>query len=364
MDKLQKTSKVNFYFTISLIILCFTAHGQIVSSEYSKKNGLNKATIPTNESFKIPKPKQLYKEAQIDFAIQDKQGNIWFGSNGEGVFKYDGKVFTNYTMKDGLNSNTTYCLVEDKSGIIWVGTNKGLNRFNGKSFENITIVFKNNIMTPYYSNNSSPKENSIWSMMVDKKGTLWLGTDDGVYCYNKKEFTRFLNNHYIVNKDNLQLKAIFSILETRDGSIWFTACQNEGVSKFDGKTLINVIPYKDARRTDRVIEDKNGNLWFACVFKGVGFYDEKTFTQNIFDEKPNSGPSNILEDAKGNIWFDSQDGLSYYDGTKRKTFTKSDKIPNKYLIPVFSDKLGHIWFTSKGMGLYQYNKGKFISYSE
>ncbi|HPI53871.1 MAG TPA: hypothetical protein PLU10_04210, partial [Chitinophagaceae bacterium] len=161
-----------------------------------------------------------------------------------------------------------------------------------------------------------------------------------------------------------QLKGIFSILETKDGNVWFTACQSEGVSRFDGKTLSNIIPYKDVRRTDRVIEDKNGNLWFACVFKGVGRYDGKGFIQNVFNEKPTNGPSNIIEDGKGNIWFDTQEGLSYYDGIKLNTFNESEIISNKKLVPIFVDKTGYLWLSSKELGLYKFDDGKFISYSE
>jgi ligand-binding sensor domain-containing protein len=354
---LNHISKILISLFLILSVIFTSCNGQT-------KNEINKAPLATNESYKISKPKQLYKEATIDFGFQDKDGNRWFGSNGEGVFKYDGKVFTNYTTTDGLNSNNAYSIVEDQEGIIWVGTNKGLNRFNGKSFENTPIVFKNSFITPNYSNNSSPTENSVWSMMVDKKGTLWLGTDDGVYCYSEKVFARFLNNYSIENKDSLQLKGIFSILETSDESIWFTACQSEGISKFDGKILSNVIPYKDVRRTDRVIQDKNGNLWFACVFKGVGLYDGKTFTQNVFNEKSNNGPSNILEDAKGNIWFNSQNGLNYYDGKTVKLIDKGDSIPDEKLIPLFEDKSGQLWLSSKRMGLYIYKDGKFISFSE
>ena len=328
------------------------------------KTEINKENLAKNTSIKIPKLKGKNTDAAIGFGTHDKEGNIWFGTYGEGVFKYDGKIFTNYTLNEGLNSNTAYSIVADKEGTIWVGTNKGLNRFDGNKFQEISIVLKTNLPFSNYASNITPSENSVWSMMLDRKGTLWLGTDDGVYCYNGKAFSRFIETQNLVNKDSLQLKAIFSILESRDGNIWFTACQSEGVSMFDGKTLSNIIPYKDVRRTDRVIEDKKGRLWFACVFMGVGLYDQKTFTQNVFNEKPINGPSNIVEDANGHIWFNSQEGLCCYDGSKLKIFKEADGIPAKKLVPVFSDNSGHLWLSSKGMGLYQYKEGKFISYSE
>ncbi|GAB2558355.1 two-component regulator propeller domain-containing protein [Spirosoma aerophilum] len=65
----------------------------------------------------------------------DKTGNLWFGTTGEGVYRYDGKLFTQFTKQDGLSSNTVWCLVEDRAGNIWVGTrNIGLYRYDGKTF--------------------------------------------------------------------------------------------------------------------------------------------------------------------------------------------------------------------------------------
>lgn len=353
----------NIFQTQIFIVLWLSMFFSSCTGQVNTDVNIEKGAI--NKSSKIPRPQGLNKEADIGFGIQDRKGNIWFGSYGEGVFKFDGVSFFHYTMKEGLNSNTTYSIVEDKQGYIWVGTNKGLNRFDGKRFENITILLSNT--NPLLSNltlSNSPAENKVWSLLVDTRGTIWIGTDDGVYCYDGTKFTRFLNKQNLINKDKLHLKGIFSMIETKDGKIWFTACQSEGVSMFDGKTLSNIIPYKDVGRTDRVIEDKKGTLWFACVFKGVGRYDGNTYSKNVFNEKAVNGPSNIIEDAKGNIWFDTQEGLSYYNGDTLKTFNELDSYPNRKLIPVFLDKSGHLWLSSKSMGLYQYNEEKFISYSE
>jgi ligand-binding sensor domain-containing protein len=60
------------------------------------------------------------------------------------------------------------------------------------------------------SNNiSTPTENTVWSMMQDKNGTIWFGTDDGVYCYDGKAFSRFLDNQTVINKDSLNSKEYF-----------------------------------------------------------------------------------------------------------------------------------------------------------
>jgi ligand-binding sensor domain-containing protein len=314
----------------------------------------------------IPQPKGVNKDVRLVASMEDTNGNIWFGSIGEGLFRFDGKLFVHFGIEQGLNSNSIYSILQDRAGSIWVGTNKGLNRYDGSRFANIPIVLSNN--TSSYFNNSknmnTPAENTVWSMMQDTKGTIWFGTDDGVYCYDGKSFSRFLDNQTVINKDSLNLKGIFSILESKNGDIWFAECAGEGVSRFDGKTLSVIIPYKEIRRTDRIIEDKDNNLWFATAFKGIGKYDGKTYTQNIFKTPDLDGSYNIIEDTKGNIWFDTQYGLGFYDGKTPNILTEKDGTVVKDFIPILLDKSGNLWFSSKGMKLYKYDGKEFSNYSE
>ena len=67
--------------------------------------------------------------------IEDKNGNLWFCTDGEGVWRYDGESFKNFTTEDGLINNSVFSVVEDRKGNLWFGTRKvGLCRFDGKSF--------------------------------------------------------------------------------------------------------------------------------------------------------------------------------------------------------------------------------------
>lgn len=315
---------------------------------------------------KLPPPKGVNKDVRMVVSIEDKDGNLWFGSVGEGLYKYDGKLFVHFGMEQGLNSNFIYSILQDKAGNVWVGTNKGLNRFEGSKLVSIPIVL-NNANASYFkgsNNNSTPTDNTVWSMMQDQNGTIWFGTDEAVYCYDGKSFSRFLDNQTLINKDSLSLKGIFSILETKDGNIWFAECSGEGVSCFDGKTLSTIIPYKEIRRTDRILEDKQHNLWFATAFKGIGKYDGRAYTQNIFKAPELNGSYTIIEDANGNIWFDTQDGLGFYDGKTLKVLTEKEGTVVKDFIPILLDKAGNLWFSSNGMKLYKYDGKTFANFSE
>lgn len=344
--------------------LCFlvfisSCNGQVKNTAAS----IEKTEEPAS-SLLLPRPIGPNTEAAIGCAIQDKSGNIWFGSNGEGVHKFDGKSFVNYRTEQGLDQNIVYSMLEDNLGNIWVGTKKGLNRHSPskqkpgeKTFQTINIQTKVSPINP-------ARRNGVWSMMQDKKGTIWLGTDDGVYCYKNGVFAHFLDRKNLVNKDSLQLKGIFSIIEDASGKIWFASCASEGISCLDGNVLSNVIPHPRIRRTDRIIEGKNGDLWFAAVFSGLCRYDGKTFTHNIFHEKENRGPFNVLEDKTGNIWFDTQEGMAVYDGKAFKLLSEKDGFTAKNISPILLDKDGNLWFKSVGMGLYRYNGHEFSTFSQ
>lgn len=107
--------------------------------------------------------------------LQDKKGNIWF-SNWGGAYRYDGKSFTSFTTKDGLNNVTR--IIEDRKGNIWFGGD-GLSRYDGKSF------------TRFTTKDGLPKL-GIWSMLEDKTGNIWIGTrETGLYLYDGKSFITY-----------------------------------------------------------------------------------------------------------------------------------------------------------------------------
>jgi hypothetical protein len=106
---------------------------------------------------KISKPIGTNSDLRLGYSIEDSDGNLWFCSYGEGLYKYDGKLFVHFGMEQGLNSKTIYSILQDKTGNVWVGTNKGLNRFDGNKFLRIPIVLSNNTSS-YLSNTLNPQE--------------------------------------------------------------------------------------------------------------------------------------------------------------------------------------------------------------
>jgi hypothetical protein len=74
----------------------------------------------------------------VQSVCQDRQGQMWFGSIGGGVSRYDGELFTTFTTRDGLAGNDVLCILEDRSGRLWVGTADGVSRWDGQRFVNFS----------------------------------------------------------------------------------------------------------------------------------------------------------------------------------------------------------------------------------
>ena len=144
-----------FLFALTFVTSCNAQNGTSLQKNNTKKSESSQANRPM-----IVKTQGSSPADNIFCGLLDKSGNLWFGSTGEGVYQFDGKSFTNYTTKDGLNSNSVWSMIEDKNGNILFGTGFGICRFDGKSFTDIT---KNTILE--YA--------SISSMLEDKKGRLW-----------------------------------------------------------------------------------------------------------------------------------------------------------------------------------------------
>lgn len=305
--------------------------------------------------------------------MQDKDGNFWFGTTGEGVYRYDGKEFTQFTEKDGLSNNKVWSILEDKSGNIWFGTDDGVSRYEGKSISKIPFAISNS--SSFAISIPQSGKNIVWSIYQDKNGTIYFGTDDGLYCYNGKSFSYFLNKQNIENKSKLTLKSVQCMFEDTDGNLWFGAGSqsSEGICLFDGKSLTDFKP-KDEGWIRKMAQDKNGNLLFNTRHIGLITFNGKTFSdfsqpQNLRKELLTA----ILVDSKGNIWYGSDytnnndvttGGLWKFDGKSFVEFSKKDGLGNTSIYSLKEDKAGNIWIGTRNCGLYRYNGQTFETFSE
>lgn len=374
--------KYRFYQQLSalLLLLVFitSCNGQ-VKTNMSKDNAIEQNTIPIGQPKLIKNhftnPNQAAAD-NVHCGLQDKAGNLWFGTTGDGVYRYDGALFTNFTTKSGLNSNTVWSILEDKTGNIWVGTERGICLFDGKTFKNISIPMNNG--SNFYTSTSlnAAEKNDVWSIMQDKSGTIWFGTTAGVYCYDGKTFTRFLDNKNIVNNQGLSLKSVQCLLEDKKGNVWFGSgpMAFEGVCLYQGKSLTQFRPQNE-NWIRNIIEDKNGALLFATRRIGAYIYYGENFAHFSQPKELLNGSFNyILEDKKGHIWYASDYGDNVGDNlggvwctdsiTNKDGGTTFTKLLSEEVFWLFEDKNGFIWVGTRHTGLYRYDGKRFTKFSE
>jgi ligand-binding sensor domain-containing protein len=378
MKKYSWQTRCFIFLTVSIIGT--SCNGQIQKDLPKEK--VSETKIVSDGQLKLTKTQGSQKGDNVNSSLQDKAGNLWFGTSNNGLYKYDGKSFSQFLVTDGLNSNNIYCILEDKDGKIWIGTQAGLCLYDGKTFAKIQIPLRKN--QPPNKNDLYRNSHWVFSITQAKSGKLWFATIDGVYIYDGKSFTPFIVNEggggFGSSNNNVE-----HILEDKAGNIWFGGRGNEGVYRYDGKSVINIklkilssIP--DSIRNGKnwawpQLQDKNGNIWFSN-WGGAYRYDGKSFTG--FTKKEGLSVdvvTRIIEDSKGNLWFGGA-GLCRYDGKSFTHFTVKDGVINSKIgsfmdvgkgndvWSILEDRTGNLWIGTKNTGLYRFDGKSFTSFSE
>ena len=224
-------------------------------------------------------------------------------------------LFTNLSVKDGLSNNKISTVIQDKKGFLWFGTEDGLNRFDGYNFK----VYRNNP-----SDSNSISNNNIWSLMEDEQGDIWIGTKSGeLNCYNYKTDSF---RHWKIKSESVSENSITAIHKDKKGVFWIGTYQS-GLYRFNIKSMeLTNWKYEPGNTkclsnnfvTD-IVEDNHGNLWIS-TYNGLNKFslnfDNGSFTQFYSNAKMENSLSNNLVWSLTNssndsnlIWVGTANGL-------------------------------------------------------
>ncbi len=304
----------------------------------------------------------------VNCILQDKAGMLWFGTTENGLYGFDGKTFRRFLMADGLNSNEVYTLFEERAGRMWVGTGKGLCLFDGQTFTEVRIPLPKDL--PINANPRYRNAHWVYQILQTKDGALWFATIDGVYRYDGKQFSFF---------DQLQSAKGFltpndkaeRMLEDRAGNLWFGSRTNEGVFRYDGKSLTRLkleVLYQNGPSPKPLawgwpqVQDRSGNIWFSS-WGGAYRYNGQSFTAFSKAEGLPGIVTRIVEDKNGYLWFGG-DGLCRYDGKTFRCFGARDGLNTSGVWSILEDKTGNLWVGTRETGLFLFDGNRFIPYSE
>ncbi len=276
--------------------------------------------------------------------------------------------FKKISVEQGLSQSTVFCIAQDQRGFIWIGTNDGLNRYDGYDF----LVFEHEP-----DNLHSLSDNTILSLYVDQSGELWIGTDGGGlnrYDHATGEFTVYQSKQSSFN--NLSDDAILDIYEDSLGWIWVGTKRglNRLDSQFETFEHMSYDFLNEAEIRD-IVEDHTGLLWIATNHGLVSYdRDEEFYTHYIHNPaNPSSLGGNLVnalfKDSEGIIWIGTENGLNRFNrGTGNFTHFEFDPENDRSLIDndvtaIYGEQGSVLWVgTQSGLERFDQQTGEFIHY--
>lgn len=217
-------------------------------------------------------------------------------------------VARRWTADDGLPQTYVQCMLQARSGYLWVGTFTGLARFDGKDFTNFTR-----------SNNPELRSHNILALAEDAEGSLWVGTADGLYRFKEGRFDVF------TTADGLSANWIRALCSTADGRLWIAS--DEGVEVYREGAFQNVasVGKNGFTAVTDLCDDRKGNVWVAAATLFRIDYTQLSSGEAVRCEEVPHGVAlpigNVASGLSGEIWFTSPAGIFRWKDNQVADFT-------------------------------------------
>ncbi len=346
-NKFTKIELTNLPNDISIYSLLEDSNSRIWIGTYGKgAYKINKDREVEHFTTELNNPRSLHYNDVLKI-YEDKTGVIWFGTDGGGASYYDEYLnkfnfVTNNLVPDNVSVEVIRAIAEDEENI-WIGTSgKGLTKFNGKSKSWKT----------YKTDNSSLTTNRIMSLKQIKQGVI-IGTQEGgLYLYNDN-FIKPLDNTITKHQ---KFKTIWTIKQAPNESIWLGTRDfglvhyniESGVIKNFYKNNSKDFPVKSVRSLE--FEDTT-KLWIGTDNKGVFEFNlnNEKFIQNQA-LKINSQIKCLFFDKSSKILWIGTNGKGIFayntENKKIKQYTQSDGLANNVIYGILQDNYGKLWLSS------------------
>ncbi|MCS6808215.1 MAG: ATP-binding protein [Candidatus Kapabacteria bacterium] len=266
--------------------------------------------------------------------------------------------FSHFSVEHGLSQSSALSILQDKRGFLWIGTQDGLNRFDGYTF----LHFWNTAQPTDFA------DNYIQAIMEDKKGMIWLGTQTGglsMFDYRTEQFTNFGNGSDKQNNGKQVVGLdVRAIAEDTYGNIWFAT--NDGLGKFDRAqhtftAYKRLIPSQNGDDIRALVADTDGSLWVGTLDGLVRFTPSNGHIERIALGERNYKVYALLlsKILPQHLWIGTDNGvlvLHTVERSARKVLRNGEEVlGTSHVRTLCEDRTGTLWIGSFGKGVVQYN---------
>ncbi|MDB5011127.1 MAG: histidine kinase, partial [Mucilaginibacter sp.] len=282
----------------------------------------------------------------------------------------DKPFFRNIRTDNGLSHDKVNCIMQDKRGFLWFGTEDGLNRYDGRFF----TVFKSQP-----NDTSCISGNIITDLHEDKNGIIWIATADGGltrYNYHLPTSRQFKQYKYNARAAaGLPENHISKIAEDEIGNLWL-ATSNSLVIRFNKQSGNFDVPVKNGSTNilSLAMADQD-TLWVGSAGEGLLKINTRTLQykvnnccNNLFKKPPHTSITSIFKDGSNTMWYGTLDKVLYsYEPIthKEKAYNPSaTEAPNDKVVSFTEDNRRKIWIATQSSGVAIYDRAlhKFSSY--
>lgn len=312
---------------------------------------------------------------------QDSRGYLWIGAV-NGLFKYDGNTFTNYSLLNGNIDNTIHCIKEDKSKKLWLGSNVGIQSFDGKNFKEYQIK-DTSVKNFYFLDIIETSDGNIYAgcfiglfvlnknnhcfekvkglnvnikeLIEDKHGVLWIASDKGLYSYKNKVFTYYEVNATVSNNN------LTCINIDKQGILWIGT--SAGIVKYNGKVFEKY--FESVNSENRILDilvTSDGKIIFTSDCPIIKIYENGNFKS--IDATNLVGRASFIrltQDDRDNIWIASAVGLIKMYTKSFAKYSLSDSIKSP-VMNIAMDKQNNLYFATIS-GLYKQQQQNLLKYN-
>lgn len=259
--------------------------------------------------------------------VADPAGGVWIAADGLGVLRWrDGKTEL-FNQQHGLPTHAVYSLAIDARGTLWVGTQSGPARFQAGRFEREPRA-------------AELDDKRIYSLHGDRDGNLWFAPLGVGLC--RLTTHRFDCDNTL---DGLGGETVRSMLEDREGNLW-VGTTSSGIHRFSNSKLVTATGQMASNAVRAVHQDAQGTLWVGTDGAGLARYVDQLLVPvtEINAKLPSQLVRAIETDAEGNLWVAGTEGVSRIaaDGSVRN-FGLDDGLPGTIVFAFAPARAGGMW---------------------
>jgi len=298
--------------------------------------------------------------------IFDRDGNLWVGTEGQGIFRIQGTLVDHYGRAEGLSSDTVSAVFEDREGILWAAAPDGIDNFRDPQVTSFSAseglgdrpmgvlagrdgaiwvastgsldrIEKNGAISSIRARDGLPGS-QVASMLEDRAGNMWVGVDDGLYLFENGRFRR------LPEPDHKPIGLVVGMAEDIDGNIWAECAGNPGkLVRIRDFQVREEFPASQVPTGRTLAPDPQGGIWIGTLKGDLAFFRHgavETFTLNA---KGDPFIRQIIANADGSVLAGSADGLVGVRQGKMQRMTTKNGLPCNFVTSFIQDREKRWW---------------------